>query len=115
MRKNVISEIEKLGFKLIEDYLYDTADYIFERQVENDYYTQRLVIEDHRYEKRMKDFDPDKDIGDWALFSSLIDEERDYFGHYVETQYPITLAEMRLFLQLIEETEAESTEEIQNS
>lgn len=96
----VIQKLEDIGFKVKEEYTLRSYYIVLERTVEQ-YNTHQVVIEDHRHERAEKDFDPKRDIGDWLIFSSLTDDERDWFGRFVETQYPLKLKEVRLIEELI--------------
>ena len=96
----IIKKLEDIGFKVKEEYDLDSQYIVLERTVEQ-YNTHQVVIEDHRYERAEKDFDPRRDTGDWLIFSSLTDDERDWFGHFVETQYPLKLEEVHLLEELI--------------
>lgn len=75
----------------------------FERTAEG--YNHVLILEDHRWELKMDDFDGDTDIGDWLIFSMLTNCERDWFGHFVDTQYPLTYTEYRMIEAIINELE----------
>ena len=101
--ENILYDFMERGFsgEINEDFL----EAVFTRTVERNC-TQKLIIEDHRWEKTLPDYDTEKDVGDWLIFSCLIDDERDYFGHYVETQYPLTLSEYSLIATLIDVLEA---------
>lgn len=83
---------------------------VFERTtVENNH--QELTLEDHRWEKSCEDFDPKKhpaDIGDWLIFSYITDEDRDWFGNFVNTQYPLTYSEYKIIEKIIQQCEKES-------
>ena len=94
-----IQKLEDIGFKVKKEYDLDSQYIVLERTVEQNN-THRVEIEDHRYERAEKDFDPKRDIGDWLIFSSLTDDERDWFGCFVETQYPLKLEEVRLIEEL---------------
>ena len=96
----VIQKLEDIGFKVKTEYTLRSYYIVLERTVEQ-YNTHRVVIEDHCYERAEKDFDPKRDIGDWVIFSCLTDDERDWFGRFVETQYPLTLKEVHLLEELI--------------
>ena len=97
---DIIKKLEEIGFKVKEEYTLRSYYIVLERTVEQ-YNTHRLIIEDHRHEQAAKDFDPRRDIGDWLIFSLLIDDTRDWFGHFVETQYPLKLEEVHLIEELI--------------
>ena len=96
----VIAKLNDIGFQIKTDYTLDTSYISLERTVEH-HNTHQIVIEDHRWEAAEKDFDPKRDCGDWLIFSSLTDDERDYFGRFVETQYPLELSEIHLIEELI--------------
>ena len=92
----------RFGYQLTEKN--DECGYLkFERTVEG--CNHLLILEDHRWELKREDFDPDTDIGDWLIFSMLTNEERDWFGHFVETQYPLTYKEYKLIEEIIHEIE----------
>lgn len=97
----IISAFNKIGFKVKAEYEPDTTYIILERLVEGTKIHQ-VILEDHRWEKAEEDFDPKNDIGEWLIFSFLINDVRDYYGHFVETQYPLTLPEIHLIEKLIE-------------
>lgn len=96
----VIQKLEEIGFKVKKEYTLSSYYIVLERTVEQ-CNTHNVTIEDHRYERAEKDFDPKRDVGDWLIFSSLTDDERDWFGRFVETQYPLTLEEVHLLEELI--------------
>ena len=96
----IIKKLEDIGFKVKGEYTFRSYYIVLERTV-GQYNTHRLTIEDRRYERAEKDFDPRRDIGDWLIFSSLTDDERDWFGRFVETQYPLKLEEVHLIEELI--------------
>lgn len=98
-----IQKLNDIGFKVITDYTDETAHIVLERTVEGNK-THRVILEDHRWEKFEKDFDPERDVGDWLIFSFLTDDERDYFGRFIETQYPLSLEEVHLIEKLIKGT-----------
>lgn len=94
---------EKFGYELIKED--PGCDYwVFQRTVEG-CNTHQLILEDHRWERGEKDFNPNKDIGDWLIFSMLTDDERGWFGNYVETQYPLTYSEYQMIERIIKELE----------
>ena len=93
----------KFGYEMVKRN--DHLDYVkFQRTVEQNN-THELLLEDHRWERMEKDFDPQRDIGDWLIFSYLIDDERDWFGRFVETQYPLTYSEYKMIEEIIYELE----------
>lgn len=100
---------EKFGFELIEKNE-DLEYWVFERKTELDE-THRLILEDHRWELAMDGFNPKKDIGDWLIFSELTDSERDWFGRFIETQYPLTYAEYKFIEKIIQELEKREKED----
>jgi len=92
----------RFGYRLIEKN--DECGYLkFERTAEG--CKHLLILEDHRWELMRSDFDPDTDIGDWLIFSMLTNNERDWFGNFVDTQYPLTYAEYKLIEEIIHEVE----------
>ena len=92
------------GYKMVERN--QECRYLkFERTVEG--HNHILIIEDHRWELAREDFDPDTDVGDWLIFSMLTNLERDWFGHSVESQYPLTYSEYRFIEEIIHELEKE--------
>ena len=97
--EEILQKFEEIGFKILEQYTLDSSDIIMERELDGN--THRLIIEDHRWERAERDFDPTRDVGDWLIFSGFTDDERDYFGHYVTTQCPLTLCEVHLVEELI--------------
>lgn len=97
----IVKKLNDIGFQVKEEYTLDNAYVVLERTVKG-HNTHQVILEDHRWERFEKDFDPERDVGDWLIFSYLIDEERDYFGHFVETQYPLTLTEVHLIKEVIE-------------
>ena len=82
-----------------------TGYWVFQRTVEGNH-TQELILEDHRWERGERDFNPKRDTGDWLIFSMLIDDERDWFGRFVQTQYPLTYSEYKMIEKIIHELEA---------
>lgn len=99
----MFEELTKLGFELEEDNN-DLLYYKFKRQKGKD--LQILLLEDHTWEKE-EDFDPDHDIGDWLVFSYCPNDTRDYFGHFVALQYPLSLGEMKAISLSISKIEEE--------
>lgn len=92
----------RFGYRLTEKN--DECRYLkFERTAEG--YNHMLILEDHRWELMREDFDPDTDIGDWLIFSMLTNNERDWFGNFVDTQYPLTYTEYKLIEGIIHELE----------
>lgn len=96
----IIQKFNNVGFSVMTHYTLETAYIVLERTVERNK-THQITLEDHRWEKAEKDFDPKRDVGDWLIFSCLTDDQRDYFGRFVETQYPLTFDELHLIEQLI--------------
>lgn len=90
------------GYELVEDNK-DCGYWKFERTAEGCNHV--LILEDHRWELNREDFDPDTDIGDWLIFSMLTNDERGWFGNFVETQYPLTYTEYKLIEEIIHELE----------
>ena len=103
---------EEFGYSLI-DANPDCDYWVFQRTVEGSN-THKLILEDHRWERGENDFNPDKDIGDWLIFSMLTDDERGWFGNYVETQYPLTYSEYRMIEKIIKELENSHDQETDN-
>ena len=102
MDPNVSAIIREMKYRFdyeMEMYDDDCNYILFKRTTEGR--THALVIEDHTFERSQRDFDPQKDTGDWLIFSMLLDDERGWFGNYVETQYPLTLGEFKLIERLI--------------
>lgn len=99
----LFDELEsRFGYQLTEKN--DKCGYLkFERTAEG--YNHMLILEDHRWELMREDFDPDTDIGDWLIFSMLTNNERDWFGNFVYTQYPLTYTEYKLIEGIIHELE----------
>lgn len=90
------------GYQLVEKN--KDCDYLkFERTAEGCNHV--VIIEDHNWELSRSDFDPDTDIGDWLIFSMLTNDKRDWFGNFVETQYPLTYSEYKIFEAIIHELE----------
>ena len=87
---------EKFNYELTE-INYNCKFWVFKRTVE-DSSTHQLILEDHR---------EDVDIGDWLIFSYLI-EYSDYDDWYTETQYPLTYSEYKFIEKIIHELETES-------
>lgn len=86
------------------------AGYFKFQKTESDGSHHVVVLEDHRWEKAEENFDPIRnpfDIGEWLIFSYTDNQERDYFGRFVETQYPLTLPEMEAFINLCKAFEEE--------
>lgn len=81
----------------------DCGYFKFERTAEG--HNHLLILEDHRWELKREDFDPDTDIGDWLIFSMLTNNERGWFGNFVDTQYPLTYKEYKLIEAIIHELE----------
>ena len=101
---DILEKFSAIGFSVKE--LTENADeIILERTVERNN-THQITLEDHRWE-RACGFDPKRDVGEWLIFSMLTDDERDWFGHFVETQYPLTLPEIKLVEELIDALEKE--------
>lgn len=97
---------DRYKYSLVE--INDDLEYVvFKRIVERNK-THTLTLEDHRWELEMSNFDPDTDIGDWLIFSELENSERDWFGHFIPTQYPLTLSEYKFIEEIIKELEKES-------
>lgn len=96
----VMQKLSDIGFHVKEEFTLDTDYIVLERTVEGAN-THQVTIEDHRWEASEEDFSKERDIGDWLIFSCLTDDERDWFGRYVETQYPLTLSEIHLIEELI--------------
>jgi hypothetical protein len=90
------------GYELVEANK-DCDYWKFKRTAEG--HNHILILEDHRWEIDRPDFDIDKDIGDWLIFSMLTDYERDWFGRFVETQYPLTYTEYKMIEKIIHELE----------
>lgn len=89
---------------------YDELDYIkFERKVDGDH-THVVLLEDHRWERGRPDFNPKKDVGDWLIFSMLTDDERGWFGNYIDSQYPLSYSEYKLFEKIIHKLEERPVE-----
>ena len=61
--------------------------------------------------KRCKDFNPNIDVGDWLIFSMIMDSERDWFGRFVDTQYPLTYSEYKPIEKIIKEIERRNDKE----
>lgn len=101
---DLISEFHlKFDFDIAE--FNDDCQYFkFERSV-NDGDHHVVILEDHRWEAERPDFDPKVDIGDWVIFSMLDNAERDWFGRFVESQYPLTYSEYQMLEKIIKEVE----------
>ena len=108
------------ALKKIEDFGYSVKEKPENMDVDAGYFTFEkteynrdhhvVTIEDHRWERISENFDPINnpyDIGEWLIFSCIDNDERDYFGRFVETQYPLTLPEVEAFLSLIRAFEEE--------
>ena len=94
----------RFGYQLTEKN--DKCCYLkFERTVEGCHHL--LILEDHRWELMREDFNPDTDVGDWLIFSMLTNDERDWFGRFVDTQYPLTYTEYTIIERIIQELEDE--------
>jgi hypothetical protein len=105
MNDNISTELKALLFDFKKKFNYEITKinreckfWVFERIVE-DSRTHQLILEDHR---------EDVDIGDWLIFSYLIDDERNWYGNYIETQYPLTYSEYKFIEKIINELETES-------
>lgn len=83
---------------------------VFERTAERSHHV--LILEDHTWEKSCEDFDPKNhpwDVGDWLIFSYLKDDARDWFGHLIDTRYPLTYTEYKFIEKIILQIEKEQT------
>ena len=112
-RKNIINEFLKIGYSLLEENVdlgTGSIDFIFQKNETNfNNAIHRLEIEDHTWECVMKDYDPinGHDIGDWLIHSYAKNGERDWFGHWINTDYPLTRNEYKLIEKLISCVEEE--------
>jgi len=100
---SLFNKLEKrFGYQLTERN--DKCRYIkFERTVKEGHHI--LILEDHRWELARDDFDPDTDIGDWLIFSSILTiDEPDWVD---ETQYPLTYSEYKIIEKIIQKLEKE--------
>lgn len=105
MNDDISTELKALLFDFQEKFDYKIEKinrkckfWVFKRTVE-DSCTHQLILEDCR---------EDVDIGDWLIFSSLIDDERNWDGYYIETKYPLTYSEYKFIEKIIHELETES-------
>ena len=107
--KGILDEFKTLFGYELEEMNEDLEYVIFERSVERNH-THRLILEDHTWEKTWKNYNPKTDIGDWLIFSELTDMDRDWFGHFVDTQYPLTYTEYKTIEKIIKILEKERKE-----
>lgn len=93
---------ERFGYELDEKD--DDLRYVLFKRIVNGGDTHVVILEDHRWELEAN-FDPEIDVGDWLIFSEIKNGERDWFGHYIDTQYPLTYEEYKLIEKIIHELE----------
>lgn len=111
--KSIVNKLKmEFGYELTRVSKEDDVDIdhlLFERATPEGNH-QKLIIEDHTWERFLPDFDPEHhpwEVGDWLIFSYLTDDVRDWFGRYTETQHPLTYTEYRLIDRLIRQIEKE--------
>ena len=103
---------DTFGFKCTERIDIETGEKWYEFERTHHGYHHVVIIEDHRWERVSEDFDPVNnpyDVGEWLIFSYTDNSCRDYFGHEIEEQQPLTAPEMYAFLALTKAYEEEES------